>query len=120
MPDIFGVDIAGKINKALGNLVFDLTLHKQAAGTRTALTGGTNPVDTDHSGKGFVSDYRDTQVDGTIVQRGDRKTIILGASLPTGVVPVAGDRVTIEGVERTIINVERDPAGATYVLQSRS
>jgi hypothetical protein len=120
MPNIFKKDIAGKINKKLGPLVFDLTLHVVTEGTRGAnLTGGTNPTETDHAGRGFVDDYRNTEIDGTIIQIGDRKTVILGASLPAGVVPKVQDKVTIEGTKRTIVFVKRDPAGATYECASR-
>ena len=123
MPDIFKADIAGKINKALGNLVFDLTLTKVEPGTRTpgALTGGTNPTETGHTVKGFVDEYKDYQIDGTLIQRGDRKVVILGGSLSSGVIPEPGDKITAEGETRTIVEdgVKRDPAGATYTCQVR-
>ena len=120
MPDIFKKDIAGKINDKLGPLVFDYTLHVVTEGTRGAnLTGGTNPTETDHTVKGFVDDYRDREIDGTIIQRGDRKITLLGGSLPSGVVPKVQDKVTAEGIKWTIVNVMRDPAGATYECQSR-
>lgn len=123
MPDIFKADIAGKINKALGNLVFDLTLTKVETGTRTpgALTGGTNPTETGHTVKGFVDEYKDYQIDGTLIQRGDRKVVILGGSLSSGVIPEPGDKITAEGQTRTIVEdgVKRDPAGATYTCQVR-
>jgi len=123
MPDIFKADIAGKINKALGNLVFDLTLTKVEPGTRTpgTLTGGTNPTETGHTVKGFVDEYKDYQIDGTLIQRGDRKVVILGGSLSSGVIPEPGDKITAEGETRTIVEdgVKRDPAGATYTCQVR-
>ena len=121
MPDIFGADIAGKIYRGFKNKVFDITLTKVAPGTRTpgTLTGGTNPTETVHTVKGFVNDYTDYQIDGTIIQRGDRKVVILGGSLSNGTVPEPNDKVTAESEQRVIINVERDPASATYICQVR-
>ncbi len=123
MPDIFKADIAGEIHKELKTLVFDITLTKVEPGTRTpgALTGGTNPVETGYTVKGFVDEYQDRHIDGTLIQRGDRKIVILGASLPSGTVPEPSDKITAEGETRTIVEdgVKRDPAGATYTCQVR-
>lgn len=123
MPNIFGEDIAGKIYQALKNKVFDITLTKVELGTRTpgSLTSGTNPTETAHTVKGFVDEYQDRHIDGTLIQRGDRKIVILGGSLPSGVVPEPSDKITAEGETRAIVEdgVKRDPAGATYLCQVR-
>lgn len=119
-PNIFGADIAGKILKGLGPLVFDVTLKSTTQGARgVALTGGTNPSSVDYTVKGFVSDYTEYQIDGTIIQKGDRVVVILGASLPDGVIPKPDDQVVAEGKTGVVINVTRDPAGATYQCQWR-
>ena len=119
MPNIFGADIAGEINKALGPLVFSVTLIRATGGSRTSanLTEKKQTTST-VTGKGFVDDYDARLIDGTIIKRGDRKVVILGDSLG-GVVPVPNDQTTIEGETKTIINVTRDPAGATYECQVR-
>lgn len=118
-PDIFGVDMAGKINEELGPLVFDITLTVVTVGTRVASTEGTQPTEATHTVKGFVGDYKDREIDGEIIQRGDRKVIILGGSLPSGVVPKQNDKTTIGGETRRIQNIQRDPAAATYKCQVR-
>jgi len=120
-PDIFGEDIAGKINQALGPLVFDQILIN--------ITEVRNPLDptevtlteTPHDCKGFVDVFEDDHVDGTLVLRTDRKIVILGASLPSGVTPQPGDKITAEGTNFNIVpkGVKRDPAAATYECQSR-
>ena len=122
MAKLFGVDIAKEINKGLGPGLPDATLTIVTPGTRTggALTDGTNPTTTTHAAKGFMDDYEDFQIDGTIIQRGDRMVVLLGDSIADGVIPAPGDRVTIEGEEFNIVNVKRDPAGATYTCQARS
>ena len=122
MPDIFKQDIAGKINKALGPLVFDLTLIKKSVGSRGSdITAGTNPTSSSTSCKGFVDRYKDREIDGTRVQTSDRKISILGASLPSGTVPTPGDQIVAEGQTWVVVEngVDRDPAGAVYECQSR-
>lgn len=119
MPDIFGEDIAGQINKELGPLVFPVILTKSSAFRNTTDSTDQSVVTVDHAGKGFVADYEDRFVDGTIIQRGDKQVIILGASLPSGIIPKPNDKTTIESEVKVIINVERDPAGATYTCQVR-
>jgi hypothetical protein len=121
MPDIFGANIAGKLNSAMGSKLFAVTLVQTVNGVRTPgdSTAGTNPVATTYTGRGFVDDYTTRQIDGTIIRQGDRKVSILGASLPAGVVPRPGDRTTIEGEAKAVINVTRDPAGALYECQVR-
>lgn len=120
IPDIFKKQIAKKINDKLGPLVFEFTFHKVVPGTRGAdLTAGTNPTETDYTVNGFVDVYKDFVIDGNRIKNGDRKIILLGDSFPTGVEPEPDDKVTAEGVKRTIINVKRDPAGATFECQSR-
>lgn len=120
-PDIFKAGIAKKIAKALGKQLFPVTLHSVTTGTRTpgGLTGGTNPSQTDHTCRGFVSDYKDHQVDGTIIRQGDRKVVILGDSISPVAVPKPNDKVTVESHVYVVIRVNRDPAGATYTLQAR-
>ncbi len=122
MPNLFGVDIAGEVNRGLGPGLLDATLTSVTPGTRTggSLTAGTNPTTTTHTAKGFLEDYKDFQIDGTIVQRGDRICVLLGASINPAVVPTAGDRVNIESEDFNIVNVGRDPAAATYTMQVRN
>ena len=117
MPDIFGAGIAKEIGKALGPLTFPLTLVKIKTSTRGDVTGGVNSIETPYNGKGFIDDYRDSRIDGTIVKVGDRVVTILGATIP--VEPEPNDEVTIEGRKWRIIRVARDPAGATYDCQVR-
>ena len=121
-PDIFKAQIAKKVRKALGPLVFDITLKKVITGTRGSdLTAGTNPTTGTHTVKGFVDTYRDSQIDGTLIKSTDRKIVILGDSLLSGVEPEPSDTITAEGSELTIVpgGVRRDPAGATYTCQCR-
>ena len=122
MPDLFGVDIAKAVNDGLGKGLLAATLTVVTPGTRTSggLTSGTQPTTVDHTARGFLDDYEDRHIDGTVIQRGDRICVLLGASISGGAIPSAGDRVTIESETFNIVNVKRDPAAASYTMQVRS
>lgn len=118
MPDIFRAGIANQIAQAMGPLLFPLTVIKRTSSTRAGLTGGVNTREEKYSGRGFIDDYRDSRIDGTIIKVGDRMVTIMGASI--SVVPEPDDQITIEGRTWTIVGpVRRDPAGATYECQVR-
>ena len=119
-PNIFGVDIQGKINQALGPLVFDITLTVVTPGTRGAeITAGTQPTEDTYTVKGFIDEYTDRERENTIIQKGDRKITLLGGSLPSGITPKPNDKLTINGETKRIVDVQVDPAAATYECQVR-
>jgi hypothetical protein len=123
MPDLFGLDLAGIVADAIDQAggLLDATLTKKTPGTRNPsdLTAGTNPTSTSYSCKGVVSDYSTRLIDGTLVATGDRRVLILGATLPSGIVPSTGDQVAIESLAYDVVRVTRDPAAASYELQVR-
>ena len=121
MPKLFGVDIASEVNKAMGAGLLPATLTKNTPGTRDSAnpTGGkTNDTGT-FACRGFIEDYDVKFVNGTTILETDRKVLLLGASLPVGIIPSGGDAVTIEGATYNIVHVKRDPAAATYTCQVR-
>jgi hypothetical protein len=120
MPTPFlGVDMAGIL--AANLQVVEATLRKATATTRdpSNLSGGTHPTFTSWPCRGFIEDYKDGKIDGTLVKRGDRKATLMGATLAAGVVPMPNDEVTVEGRTYVVVAVFRDPAGATYGCQVR-
>jgi len=123
MPRLFGLDIAKIINDEIAGAggVLDATLIQVTPGRRSATNpaGGTNPVVRSRRAKGFIDDYAERQIAETIVQTGDRRIILLGASIQGGAVPTPGDRIMIEGDSYQVIRVMRDPAAATYTCQVR-
>lgn len=118
---LFGKDIAGALASKLGPLLLPMTLTRLTSGARDPddPSAGTNPSETDHACRGIVEDYTDSQYDGTIVKRGDRKALILGDTIQGGAVPQPSDRVTAEGRVYDVIGVKRDPDAATYTCQVR-
>ena len=121
MVKLFGVDIASEIAKNMGAGLLPATLIVVTTGTRTSgsLTSGKNPSEKTFSCRGIIEDYKETQFNDTSVLRGDRKVLLLGGTLQAGIVPKLGDKVKIEGFTFNVVNVNRDPASATYSLQVR-
>lgn len=119
--NLFNADIAGKLAKALGPKLLPMSLSKVTPGTRspTDPSAGTNPATRSYPCRGILESYRDSQFDGTIIQRGDRKALILGGTLPTGIIPTSGDAVSAEGSVFKVVAVDRDPDAATYTCQVR-
>jgi hypothetical protein len=120
MPDIFGVNIAGLINDALGDLVFDQQLIKVSSTRDPSDSTKRIQLRTVYPCKGFIDSYADVWVDGAMVQASDRKIIILGDTLDSGTIPECGDEISAEGKTFTIVanGVTRDPAGATFECRS--
>lgn len=76
--------------------IVDLTLVKFTNGVRTtgAIAAGTNPVPMSYPCQGFTPAYKAGAIDGTLVRAQDLNVKIIGGTLPDGVVPEAGDKIT--------------------------
>ena len=115
-----------------GDLADDVTAALDAAGvpyalvvSRTTTTGG-DPWDpgsgetttTDYACSGWLDSYGLDLIDGTIIQSGDVRVIILQSSI--AIDPAPADTVTIDGQTYTIISVKADPAGTLWDVQARA
>lgn len=100
------------------------TLTKVTPGTRTPgnASGGNNPTTTVYRAQGLVTDFSTHTLEGTLIKVGDRKILIFGASLPAGVAPGPGDRVTFGSETYTIPDkapVSADPVQAAFIFPGR-
>lgn len=118
---LFGVDIAKILSQSLGKGLLAVKLIKETPGARGAdLTAGQALQAKSYNCRGFTEEYKLSELEGTGVQRGDKKILILGDTLPKGIVPVKDDRIECEKIIYVIMGVPaRDPAAATYVCQGR-
>ena len=118
---ILGTDIAGILRTSLRGMLLDATLTKISAGSVDPNNIGAGPAitETDYTAEGFVESYDENRIDGTIVQEGDRLVILIGESIQSFVVPEPQDKITIESVTYTIVQVTRDPDAAIYECQVR-
>lgn len=121
----FGVNVAGILKRELGRGMsappFKGTLFKVTQGTEdpTASTAGAQPTETEHAFTGWMESYDDSLVDDTRIKQGDRLISILGDSIAGGVVPDQDDKITLEGTQWQIVQVDRDPLDAVYACQCR-
>lgn len=116
MTKLFGIDIAKTVNSAMGSGLLPATLIKTSPGTRTTPSGGLHPTEQNYPARGIVGDYTDRERAGTDIKSSERRILLLGASLPAGIVPTPGDKITIEGRTYRIVldGVTRDAASAAY------
>lgn len=123
---VFGIpDMPRLIQDALGGnaAVLPAILHSVTSGTRTDITGGTKPTETDYPCRGFIDFQNQEFQEGALVSNGRKVIVLLGNSISGGTVaPKPGDRITIEGIKYHVSNdgeVDRDPASATYTMEAR-
>ncbi|GAA0212476.1 hypothetical protein QOZ96_003596 [Brevundimonas nasdae] len=79
-----------------------------------------------HPCKVLLTDYSDYRRQALGIPATDRQVLVLGASLPSGIIPAAGHKITApdpaKGLLSTTFNViakTGDPAAALYKLQAR-
>ncbi|MBI2239622.1 MAG: hypothetical protein HYU59_02335 [Magnetospirillum gryphiswaldense] len=110
--------IAKTIGKALAGVMYPVTLSRVTEGYYDPDTGTVVPGETlTFPAKGMVEDWGAYYKAEGLVQAGDRKVLILAASL--AVPPALGDTVTADGQSWLVIAVQSDPAKAAWTLQVR-
>jgi len=95
-----------------------VTLVRQTSGPYDPTTGTSPVTTTTYAGYAAVFAYPAAEVDGTMIQRGDKRAYLT----LTGATPLPSDAFTIAGVTHAIVNVEAlDPGGLVvmYTLQVR-
>ena len=119
MPVLFNVDIADRINKALGPKLLGGTLTKRRIAERVPgqPKGDVRYDTTDHAFRGLIKTLTQRGRTGTSVNQPGQAVLVLGGSLPAGVIPARNDIITIEDQEFKITGVHRDPAAATYTCE---
>lgn len=112
---------AGRFGGMLG--VQSCTLIKVSPGTATpgSLIDGTNPVETSYPVMGKIDSYDPSDINGTLIVESDRRITLIGSSLPAGVVPVPGDKVTIAGTTYRIKPpISGDGIGGLYAFPGQA
>lgn len=120
--NLFGARIAEKIAKALGPRLLPVRLLKVVPGTiDTSNLSGAQPETTrTFTCRGFFDTFNARRMGGTAIQEGVRVVLILGDTLPSGIVPEPDDRVILEGETVEIVGpVIRDPDAASYIAEVR-
>jgi hypothetical protein len=104
-------------------------LIKITPGTRTpgAVSAGTNPTSKSYKVQAIPASVTTLRLSGSLIVGVDRVIKIFGSTLLPGVVPAAGDKITLDGVTSVIAGdsggnraVEVDAARAVYTCQCRT
>ena len=121
MPKLLGVNFPKVIGKAFKGKLRPATLTKITQGAVDPMNYAAGPAQTETSfaAQGIESAYDESQIDGTIIQRNDRRVTLIADLIDSGAVPEVNDRITIEGKTYNVEAVSSDPARATYTCQCR-
>ena len=114
-------DLANMVNDIVSPiLMLDVTLYRATQNT-TGQGWRPSPGNiVEYACKGFISQYKENEINGDTVRTNDRKIMIMAKSI--SVQPQQGDKVKVSGDDReyTIVgNVTSDPARATYTMVGR-
>ncbi len=112
--------LATAIYNGMKNLFIDATLVKDTftAGSPVADDFDPHPpIATNYSCKAIVETYSEQTRPVGFASLSDRRIIILTPSL--SVTPLPNDRITIRGSTFTILEVDADPALATWTCRAR-
>lgn len=120
-------DLLKFIRKTVGTELVKARLVKSArlivvtTGTRDPLNLSAGPTRTETTVrcKGLVVQWRKQFLGATTVMAGDRVIMLTGKSLGA-TEPKIGDKITIESKTSRVIDVERDPAAATFTCLTRA
>lgn len=117
----FYTDIRATAASLLTDKGQSLTLTKRTSGTYAPSAGTSTVTEAAYTVTGAVFDYPAAVIDGTLIQRGDKR--VLMSALGLSVTPDVDDSLTISGVAHQIISAKPTaPAGVTvlWTLQVRT
>lgn len=116
-----GSDLAREALALVGAFGYPLTFRRATGGTYDAATGTvTGASNSDESVTGLFIAYKNTEVDGSNIQRGDRKALLPASGLVK--VPQINDQLLGEGDTVSVVSVQEINANGVpivYVCQVR-
>lgn len=112
-------ELADTIGDALidANIPFAITVTRETPGDGPPYDPG-DPTYTPYACQGFVDTYATQYADGSLIEAGDVKVVIVAKTLD--IEPAPGDTVTARDKTYNVVNVSADPALALYELQARA
>lgn len=114
--------IRSKVTGALEDILYEVTLVRESAGYDPD-TARANPSQENIAGKGFVDEFERSLVEKGVVQRNDRKVLLLQETFTDAdgneVKPQPGDSIQARGEEYEVISVKQDPSQSIWEVQGR-
>jgi hypothetical protein len=119
MANLFGIDIAGIMYQQMGAKLLPVTLRQPVTAARDPLNPSAGPTITHtlHRSRGFVDKKSEKYFPKTLITTADKVVAVFGKPLVTD--PLPGWEVVAEGETLTVVQVERDPARAMFLLLAR-
>lgn len=120
IPNLFagsGINLAQELNRGFQGQLLPTTLIKVSEQRDPNDSTKMIPSEVSYPNlNGFTEDRVVNTRDRSLGRQTIRVITIMGGSLPSGICPEPGDKITIEGSTSTIVpkGVSRDPAGATF------
>lgn len=113
----FYTNLAATASRLLTDKGQSVTFVHPVDGSFDPATGITTPgVPTNITGYGAAFDYKNTEIDGTIIQRGDIRFLFES----TATIPVIGDTITLDTVEYRVMDVKpTQPAGTNVLTEAQ-
>lgn len=123
-----GIDIIGLTNTALG-LGFELAdqltdpqaqykRRNTASDSYSVATGAGTPNETTITVTAMLLRYKEKDIDGEKVRKGDEKILIRKTEMTGIAEPTTEDTIVFGGIVRYIIDVTRDATGQLYTFQT--
>lgn len=111
----------GEVKKALDTAGQDVTVRLWSAGTYNPTTGTSTPSYTEKTVRAVVAAFKAHEIDGTEIQRGDKRCIMLAVDTSGGAFSVdTTDTVTVGGAAHEVVSVEEvSPAGTPVIYKAQ-
>lgn len=74
-------------------------------------------VTVDYAAQGWLDTYHASDIDGTRIRTTDVKAFLVTSSV--SIAPATTDKLLANSKTYTIVSVQRDPAGACWIVQAR-
>ncbi|MDF1599719.1 hypothetical protein PZ895_08005 [Mesorhizobium sp. YIM 152430] len=114
-------ELANIIGDALvsADIPYDVTIIRLTSGESDPSTPWIpgEPTLTEYTGKGFVDSYSVFERAASSIETGDIKIVLVANTF--SIVPNPADEIRARGVIYNVIDVQPDPARATYAVQAR-
>jgi len=110
----FYVDMAATAKELLTEFGQSVTLTRQTVGAYDPATGAAAVTTSAQTATGALFDYKNSQIDGTLIVAGDRRLILSAVGITA---PQVDDTITANGRTYTIKAVsETNPAGTAVIF----
>jgi len=99
----------------IDDIGIDVTLTSVTQGTYNPATGTKTNSTSDSTVKAMLLNYRDSEIDGTLILQGDRRIVIAARG---AVVPETDDLITANSIEYRLISVRQVSEASNALIYS--